>query len=146
MEQTNTDEFMPTYLYEHIRISLRYNLALQLGSQYGATYHNSDFGHTHFYASALLKIDHFCIHSQRNPKINPLGFEVELRLNCVSRNLRQNLFLFVANEESSRSPQGLRTVTALGLGSEGPRLNICFTWFYNFYTPITQRPPTVQCS
>lgn len=52
---------------------------------------------------------------------------------CVSQDLRQNLFLFVANEESRRSPQGLSSVTTLGLGSEGPRLNICFTWFY---TPI----------
>ena len=112
--------------------------------------------HTHIYAPAL-KIDPFKFWDKVYfswAEIQPewareLGFEAKLKLlprqpsNCVSQNLRQNLFLFVANEESSRSLQGLRSVTALGLGSEGPRLNICFTWFY---TPITHSPPTVQCA
>ena len=86
-------------------------------------------------------------HGQRNPEkrrelashysdrleaLWPPPFKMCLR-ETVSQDLRQNLFLFVANEESSRSPQGLSSVTTLGLGSEGPRLNICFTWFY---TPI----------
>ena len=50
----------------------------------------------------------------------------------------------VANEESSRSLQGLSPVTALGLGSQAPRLNICFTWFYAHHYHQATLAPDLQ--
>ena len=50
----------------------------------------------------------------------------------------------VANEESSRSLQGLSPVTALELGSQAPRLNICFTWCYAHHYHQATLAPDLQ--
>ena len=50
----------------------------------------------------------------------------------------------VANEESRGSLQGLSPVTALGLGSQAPRLNICFTWFYAHHYHQATLAPDLQ--